>query len=309
MIETNQQKMQQVLKTRSIEFEMIDICAPGMQEMRKFMREKARKAEGQRNVVPPQVFNGEEYRGDFEAFDVANEDDDLEEFLGIPRKYPKAEPVKTGAVAVDVQRKQPGKLNLNESDPKSGEDFACKKGLNQQKPVQNGSTNDGVVDNLENILSKDANSLSSHRSRNTADLTDNDSTHKKEDKTMLTDCNSKDVEGLVDVNLKSENQDLEESKKFGDWKQKVEDEALQNAVEKELEKTDGLVTQNKDIGMNPEACKYSDGEDEEDDSSDYSSDEDNTVEYMPDGEVVRKTSRGFKQLNNCKRFWKVSLLV
>ena len=55
--------MQQVLKTRSIEFEMIDICAPGMQEMRKFMREKARKAEGQRNVVPPQVFNGEEYRG------------------------------------------------------------------------------------------------------------------------------------------------------------------------------------------------------------------------------------------------------
>ena len=48
---------------------------------------------------------------------------------------------------------------------------------------------------------------------------------------------------------------------------------------------------------------------EDDDSSDYdsSSDEDDVVEFMPDGEVMRKKSRGFKQLNNCKRFWKASL--
>ena len=26
---------------------------------------------------------------DYDAFDVANEDDELEEFLGIPRKHPK----------------------------------------------------------------------------------------------------------------------------------------------------------------------------------------------------------------------------
>merc|ERR1712179_617860 len=48
----------------------------------------------------------------------------------------------------------------------------------------------------------------------------------------------------------------------------------------------------------------------EDDSSDYSSsDEDTAVEYMPDGEIVRKKSRGFKQLSNCKRFWKASLMT
>ena len=46
-----------------------------------------------------------------------------------------------------------------------------------------------------------------------------------------------------------------------------------------------------------------------DDSSDESStDEDSVVEYMPDGEIVRKKSRGFKQLSNCKRFWKASLM-
>ena len=35
----------------------------------------------------------------------------------------------------------------------------------------------------------------------------------------------------------------------------------------------------------------------DEDSSDYdsSSDEDNVVEFMPDGEVIRKKSRGFKQ--------------
>ena len=27
---------------------------------------------------------------DYETFDVANEDDELEEFLGLPRKHPKA---------------------------------------------------------------------------------------------------------------------------------------------------------------------------------------------------------------------------
>ena len=82
--------------------------------MRKFMREKGKKREGQRNALPPQIFNGEEFRGDFEDFDIANEDDILEEFLGIPRKNPKAEPVKTGAVAPEVGRLKPGKLDMKQ---------------------------------------------------------------------------------------------------------------------------------------------------------------------------------------------------
>ena len=52
-----------VLNSRAIEFITVDIAAPGMQDMRKFMREKAKKKEGQRNPIPPQIFNGEDYRG------------------------------------------------------------------------------------------------------------------------------------------------------------------------------------------------------------------------------------------------------
>ena len=47
---------------------------------------------------------------------------------------------------------------------------------------------------------------------------------------------------------------------------------------------------------------------EEDSSSEEESSEEEE-EFMPDGERVRKQSRGFKQLNNCKRFWKASLLM
>merc|ERR1712212_700516 len=87
--------------------------------MRSFMREKGRRKEGQRNVIPPQIFNGEEYRGDYEGFDIANEDDDLEEFLGLPRKNPKIEPIKTGAVALEVEKRIPGKLTKDVKEEKT----------------------------------------------------------------------------------------------------------------------------------------------------------------------------------------------
>ena len=45
------------------------------------------------------------------------------------------------------------------------------------------------------------------------------------------------------------------------------------------------------------------------DTSKDSSDEDEVLEYMPDGEIVRKASKGFTQLSNCKRFWKAAHLT
>jgi hypothetical protein len=34
-----------------------------MEKERDFMREKCKKKPGQRHALPPQIFNGEEYRG------------------------------------------------------------------------------------------------------------------------------------------------------------------------------------------------------------------------------------------------------
>ena len=40
---------------------------------------------------------------DYEDFDLANEDDELEEFLGIPRKTPKSVPVNSSKAGADVK--------------------------------------------------------------------------------------------------------------------------------------------------------------------------------------------------------------
>eukprot|EP00092_Neocalanus_flemingeri_P014240 GFUD01015360.1.p1 GENE.GFUD01015360.1~~GFUD01015360.1.p1 ORF type:complete len:296 (+),score=123.47 GFUD01015360.1:90-977(+) len=279
-IENSQQRIQMVLTSRAIQFVTIDISAPGMQEMRSFMRERGRKREGQRNVLPPQIFNGEECRGDYEGFDIANEDDDLEEFLGIPRKNPKAEPVKTGAVASDVGKLNPGKLMQEEL-------------IEKDKDNEIEAENEDLEDTLELTLDRD-------------DL-------QKEDLDDSVDYTNDISEG----NEISENSDsellIEEEKReetFKGWKHTVEQEAFQNEADKVSIKTDGLMRHIKEeVVMDNDRNLYKDEADVANDSSDESSDEDTAVEYMPDGELVRKKSRGFKQLNNCKRFWKASQMV
>merc|ERR1739847_219031 len=89
-ITVGQQRTIMILKSLGIKMDLVDISAPGSEEKRDLMRASAKKKEGQRFPLPPQIFHGEKYCGDYDDFDVANEDDELEEFLNIPRKTPKA---------------------------------------------------------------------------------------------------------------------------------------------------------------------------------------------------------------------------
>jgi len=140
-IANNQHRITMILKSLSIEFELVDVGAPGTEKDRDFMREQGRKKEGQRHCLPPQIFNGEKYCGDYDAFDIANEDDELEEFLGIPRKHPKADPTKTGATEAEVGKLEPGKLDAdgkpiveNGSAPPEGEGEAAPEGAPEAAP-------------------------------------------------------------------------------------------------------------------------------------------------------------------------------
>merc|ERR1712033_109501 len=90
------------------------------EEQRDFMRAHARKKEGQRNALPPQIFNGEKYCGDYDDFDVANEDDELEEFLGIPRKTPKVVPGKEEEAPKENEEKPPADAAPAEGAPAEG---------------------------------------------------------------------------------------------------------------------------------------------------------------------------------------------
>merc|ERR1719245_2066202 len=100
--------------------DLVDISAPGMDDQRDLMRASAKKKEGQRHALPPQIFNGEKYCGDYDDFDVANEDDELEEFLGIPRKTPKVVPGKEEEAPKDNEEKPPADAAPAEGAPAEG---------------------------------------------------------------------------------------------------------------------------------------------------------------------------------------------
>lgn len=120
-ISNAQHRITMILKSLGIAIELCDISAPGMEEQRDFMRANATKKEGQRNVLPPQVFNGEKYCGDYETFDVANEDDELEEFLGLPRKHPKVEPGKEEDAPKEGEEPKPAAEGEAPAAPAEGE--------------------------------------------------------------------------------------------------------------------------------------------------------------------------------------------
>jgi len=82
---THQNRILMILNSLGIQTEAVDVAAPGMDDARDFMRANGKKSEKARHVLPPQIFNGDKYCGDYDDFDIANEDDHLEEFLGIPR--------------------------------------------------------------------------------------------------------------------------------------------------------------------------------------------------------------------------------
>nr|CAG4638740.1 EOG090X0DPU [Cyclestheria hislopi] len=79
-----QMKAQLIMESKGVHFEVIDISDPGKESERRFMQANAKAKNNARNPIPPQFFNEEEYCGDYEGFDEANETDMLEEFLKLP---------------------------------------------------------------------------------------------------------------------------------------------------------------------------------------------------------------------------------
>ena len=82
-VHTKQHRVTGILDSLKIEFSVVDISAPGMDKQRIFMKEKSKKRVGERFPKPPQIFNDDKYCGDFDDFDLANEEGRLPPFLGI----------------------------------------------------------------------------------------------------------------------------------------------------------------------------------------------------------------------------------
>lgn len=70
-----------ILESRCFEYEAIDIAEPGRQAE----RDRLKTCGAIKPALPPQLFNGDDYCGDYDQFDMANETDELDKFLGYPQ--------------------------------------------------------------------------------------------------------------------------------------------------------------------------------------------------------------------------------
>ncbi|XP_076627306.1 SH3 domain-binding glutamic acid-rich protein homolog isoform X1 [Colletes latitarsis] len=81
-VKKRQQRVLMILDSKNVEYETIDITEPGKELEKEFMQTNGIARES-KYPLPPQIFNEEEYCGDYEDFDLANETDELEEFLRV----------------------------------------------------------------------------------------------------------------------------------------------------------------------------------------------------------------------------------
>lgn len=79
-----------ILDSKSIKYEIVDITEPGKEPVKEMMQEKSISKGGTvsdptpRHALPPQLFFDDDYCGDYDQFDLANEIDTLEDFLKLP---------------------------------------------------------------------------------------------------------------------------------------------------------------------------------------------------------------------------------
>ncbi|XP_075234031.1 SH3 domain-binding glutamic acid-rich protein-like [Lycorma delicatula] len=82
-VKKRQQRVLMILDSKNITYDTLDITEPGKESDKEFMQQNSKTRES-KHPLPPQIFNEDIYCGDYEDFDIANENDELEKFLKMP---------------------------------------------------------------------------------------------------------------------------------------------------------------------------------------------------------------------------------
>ncbi|XP_017063361.1 SH3 domain-binding glutamic acid-rich protein homolog isoform X5 [Drosophila eugracilis] len=145
-VKKRQQRVLMILDSKNIKYDTVDITEPGKESEKELMQNKSTSSGGTvsdpepRHPLPPQLFNDEEYCGDYDAFDMANEIDTLEVFL-------KLAPADTTAVCTaQIELKQEnGEAKKEEAEAEE------KKPEEEQKPeAGDGDVKDEAAEKAEN---------------------------------------------------------------------------------------------------------------------------------------------------------------
>lgn len=99
-----------ILDSKCIKYDVIDITEPGKESEKEMMQNNSKNRgstvsdPNPKYPLPPQLFYDDEYCGDYDEFDMANEIDTLEQFL----KLSPAEvtPVSSAAIELNGDKKE-----------------------------------------------------------------------------------------------------------------------------------------------------------------------------------------------------------
>ena len=80
-IKKRQQRAQMILDSLEVKYELVDVTEPGHEKERDQLQNVCTKRNNQAVALPPQFFNDDTYCGDYEDFDVANDEDKVRVLL------------------------------------------------------------------------------------------------------------------------------------------------------------------------------------------------------------------------------------
>nr|BAN21180.1 conserved hypothetical protein [Riptortus pedestris] len=136
-VKKRQQRIMMILESKNIDYEAIDITEPGKELDKQFMQDNA-KAKDSKHPLPPQIFNEDDYCGDYEGFDLANENDELEIFLKLPLPpSPVAPVIPTVEEPEPIIEPPPPVVNGRETDSSINDEE-----MDEGNEEQNGEEND-----------------------------------------------------------------------------------------------------------------------------------------------------------------------
>lgn len=112
-----------ILDSKNIQYDTVDITEPGKESEKEMMQNKSTSNGGTvsdpepRHPLPPQIFNDEDYCGDYDAFDMANEIDTLEVFL----KLAPADTTAVSTATIELKQENGVAKEEGEKGEESGE--------------------------------------------------------------------------------------------------------------------------------------------------------------------------------------------
>jgi len=123
-VKKRQQRVLMILDSKSIKYDIVDITEPGKESEKELMQTKSTSNGGTvsdpdpRHPLPPQIFNAEEYCGDYDAFDLANEIDTLEQFL----KLVPADTTSVSTAQIELKKEANGEVKPEDDENKENKE-------------------------------------------------------------------------------------------------------------------------------------------------------------------------------------------